>query len=143
MNETSNSLPRLRLTTADHERLRLLVDTAIQSQPRLRETLAPLQAELKRAEVLAQADIPSNVVIMGATVQIEDKESGTRSFTRSRPTAQKAASPSSRPSGWRSSASPKATASFGAPPAANANSTSAKSSNRPFHNCVTRPSSNL
>jgi len=76
MNETSNSLPRLRLTTADHERLRLLVDTAIQSQPRLRETLAPLQAELKRAEVLAQADIPSNVVIMGATVQIEDKESG-------------------------------------------------------------------
>jgi len=77
MNDTSNSsLPRLRLTTADHERLRLLVDTAIQSQPRLRETLAPLQAELKRAEVLAAADIPSNVVIMGATVQIEDKESG-------------------------------------------------------------------
>ncbi|KXU34172.1 hypothetical protein AXK12_07785 [Cephaloticoccus capnophilus] len=77
MNDTAtNSLPRLRLTTADHDRLRLLVDTAIQSQPRLRETLAPLQAELKRAEVLAPADIPSNVVIMGATVQIEDKESG-------------------------------------------------------------------
>jgi len=76
MNATPNSLPRLRLTTADHERLRLLVDTAIQSQPRLRETLAPLQAELKRAEVLAAADIPANVVVMGATVQIEDKESG-------------------------------------------------------------------
>jgi len=76
MNATPNSLPRLRLTTADHERLRLLVDAAIQSQPRLRETLAPLQAELKRAEVLAAADIPSNVVVMGATVQIEDRESG-------------------------------------------------------------------
>jgi len=76
MNATPHSLPRLRLTTADHERLRLLVDTAIQSQPRLRETLAPLKAELARAEVLAQADIPPNVVVMGATVQIEDKESG-------------------------------------------------------------------
>ncbi|KXU36430.1 hypothetical protein AXK11_04580 [Cephaloticoccus primus] len=72
----ASSLPRLRLTTADHERLRLLVDAAIQSQPRLREALQPLQAELKRAEVLAPADIPPNVVVMGATVQIEDKESG-------------------------------------------------------------------
>lgn len=70
------SLPILRITAADHERLRLLVDTMSKSQPRLREALQPLRAELERAEVLAPALLPRDVVVMGSQVEIEDCESG-------------------------------------------------------------------
>ncbi|MSU71450.1 MAG: hypothetical protein EXS43_03785 [Opitutus sp.] len=54
----------------------LLVDLVIASQPRLRETLQPLRAELERADVLpAEVMLPS-VVVMGSRVEIEDRESG-------------------------------------------------------------------
>lgn len=70
------SLPHLRITAADHERLRLLVDAVIRSQPRMRDTLLPLQTELGRAEVLAPELLPRDVVVMGSQVEVEDRESG-------------------------------------------------------------------
>jgi len=70
------TLPVLRISSADHQRLRLLVDAAGKSRPQLRVTLQPLLAELERAEVLPAALIPANVVVMGSRVEIEDRESG-------------------------------------------------------------------
>lgn len=66
----------LRISAADHERLRLLVNAMIQAQPRLRETLQPLRTELERAEVLPPGAMPPTVVVMGSKVEIEDRESG-------------------------------------------------------------------
>ena len=77
MKETTlTALPQLRLTATDHQRLRFLVEAMNQSQPRLRETLQPLRSELERAQVLAPGLMPRDVVVMGATVEIEDRESG-------------------------------------------------------------------
>lgn len=73
---TETILPVLRLSSADHQRLRLLVDTVIKSQPRLRATLEPLRAELERADVLPPELLPRTVVAMGSTVEVEDRESG-------------------------------------------------------------------
>jgi len=70
------TLPALRISSSDHERLRLLVATVIQSQPRLRETLEPLRIELERADVLPAGIIPGTVVVMGSKVEIEDRENG-------------------------------------------------------------------
>lgn len=72
----SSVLPALRISSADHQRLRLLVAAAIQSQPRLRGTLQPLQTELARAEVLPAVLVPPTVVVMGSRVEVEDRESG-------------------------------------------------------------------
>jgi regulator of nucleoside diphosphate kinase len=74
--DTSTALPSLRISASDHERLRLLVATVIQAQPRLRETLEPLRVELERAAVLPAEVIPPTVVVMGSRVEIEDRESG-------------------------------------------------------------------
>jgi regulator of nucleoside diphosphate kinase len=71
-----STLPSLRVSASDHERLRLLVSSAIQSQPRLREALEPLRSELERANVLPAEIIPPTVVVMGSTVEVEDRESG-------------------------------------------------------------------
>lgn len=78
MNTTPSTtvLPVLRISQSDHERLRLLVEMVMKSQPRMRETLQPLRAELERANVLPPASIPAGVVVMGSTVEIEDRESG-------------------------------------------------------------------
>lgn len=77
MKTTETSLlPTLRISSADHQRLRLLVDAAIQSQPRLRATLQPLQTELARAEVLPAVLVPPTVVVMGSRVEVEDRASG-------------------------------------------------------------------
>lgn len=76
MNPTTSTLPSLRITGKDHERLRLLVNTVIQSQPRLREKLEPLKLELERVDVLPAEVIPPTVVVMGSRVEIEDRESG-------------------------------------------------------------------
>lgn len=73
---TATLLPVLRISTSDHQRLRMLVDMVIKSQPRLRETLQPLSAELERAEVLPAEVIPPSVVVMGSRVEIEDRASG-------------------------------------------------------------------
>lgn len=70
-------LPHLRLSQADHERLRLLVDTVIKSQPKLRDTLEPLRIELGRADILPPGTIPGTVVVMGSRVEIEDLEDHT------------------------------------------------------------------
>lgn len=74
--QTQTALPQLRISSNDHQRLRLLVDAMIKSQPRLKETLQPLRTELERAQVLAPELMPRNVVIMGSTVEVEDRESG-------------------------------------------------------------------
>jgi len=70
----ATTLPVLRISSSDHQRLRFLVERVIESQPRLRETLQPLRAELERADVLPAEIIPGNVVVMGSTVEIEDRE---------------------------------------------------------------------
>lgn len=74
-NQTT-TLPALRISSSDHLRLRQLLDAAINSQPRQRETLQPLRTELDRAEVLPPEAMPSTVVVMGSKVGIEDRESG-------------------------------------------------------------------
>lgn len=74
--KTTTTLPTLRITANDRQRLRELVSSVIQSQPRLRETLQPLQTELERAEVLERWNIPATTVVMGSRVEIEDVESG-------------------------------------------------------------------
>jgi len=76
MNPTTSTLPNLRISGKDHERLRFLVNAVIQSQPRLREKLEPLKIELERADVLPAEVIPSTVVVMGSRVEIEARESG-------------------------------------------------------------------
>ncbi|MEY3773756.1 MAG: hypothetical protein RLZZ129_536 [Verrucomicrobiota bacterium] len=73
---TVTTLPLLRISTSDHLRLRMLVDMVIKSQPRLRATLEPLRAELERADVLPPELLPNTVVVMGSTVEVEDRESG-------------------------------------------------------------------
>ena len=73
---TLTVLPQLRISSNDHQRLRLLVDAMIKSQPRLKETLQPLRTELERAQVIAPELMPRDVVVMGSTVEVEDRESG-------------------------------------------------------------------
>ncbi len=73
---TGTTLPTLRISAADHERLRMLVDLMIKSQPRLRDTLQPLRTELARADVLPPEIMPRTVVGMGSKVEIADLESG-------------------------------------------------------------------
>lgn len=73
---TETTLPTLRLSTSDHQRLRMLVDMVIKAQPRLRETLQPLRTELERADVLPPEVMPRTVVVMGSKVEVEDLESG-------------------------------------------------------------------
>ncbi len=75
-NSTTTTLPQLRISAVDHERLRMLVSTAMESQPKMRATLEPLRLELERASVLAAGAIPPGVVVMGSRVEIEDRESG-------------------------------------------------------------------
>lgn len=72
----TTDIPALRISTVDHQRLRLLVETALGSQPRDRESLLALQHELGRANVMEPAAIPPDVVVMGSHVEIEDLESG-------------------------------------------------------------------
>jgi regulator of nucleoside diphosphate kinase len=77
MNETTiTSLPTLRISTSDHQRLQMLVDSMIQLQPKLRDTLQPLRTELARAEVLPAAAMPEEVIRMGSKVELEDLDNG-------------------------------------------------------------------
>ncbi|MBW7895230.1 MAG: nucleoside diphosphate kinase regulator [Opitutaceae bacterium] len=76
MKTNTTSLPTLRITASDRQRLRELVSSVIQSQPRLRETLQPLQVELERAEIMERWNIPATTVVMGSRVEIEDVENG-------------------------------------------------------------------
>ncbi|HUG12801.1 MAG TPA: nucleoside diphosphate kinase regulator [Opitutaceae bacterium] len=78
MNEinTTTTLPALRISRSDHERLRLLVEAMGNTRPQLRESLQPLKVELERAEVLAPADVPPHVVKMGSRIELEDRETG-------------------------------------------------------------------
>lgn len=78
MNQTNptTTLPALRISRPDHERLRLLVEAMGNTRPQLRESLLPLRRELERAEVLAPADVPPSVVKMGSRIEIEDRETG-------------------------------------------------------------------
>jgi regulator of nucleoside diphosphate kinase len=73
---TTTTLPVLRISRTDHERVRLLVEAMGNARPQLRESLQPLKRELERAEVLAPSDVPSNVVKMGSRIEIEDRETG-------------------------------------------------------------------
>jgi regulator of nucleoside diphosphate kinase len=72
------TLPALRLSTTDHQKLRLLVETAMRGNPRERTQWEPLQHELARAQVLPAAELPGDVVTMGSTVEIEDSATGER-----------------------------------------------------------------
>ncbi|MCC6415798.1 MAG: nucleoside diphosphate kinase regulator [Opitutaceae bacterium] len=76
MKTDTSTLPKLRIAQTDNERLRLLLDIVIKSQPQQRGTLQPLRDELERAEVLASDLMPTDVVVMGSRVEIEDCESG-------------------------------------------------------------------
>jgi len=77
MNSSSTAtLPALRISTHDHQRLRLLVEAALRSPSRATDTLRQLRAELERADVLPPERMPRDVVVMGSRVEIADLESG-------------------------------------------------------------------
>jgi regulator of nucleoside diphosphate kinase len=76
MNTTiETTLPTLRISTSDHQRLRMLVDMVIKAQPQMRGALQPLRTELERADVLPPEVLPRTVVVMGSKVEVEDLES--------------------------------------------------------------------
>lgn len=54
----------------------MLVDSVIQLQPKMRDTLQPLRTELARAEVLPSAAMPKEVIRMGSKVELEDLGNG-------------------------------------------------------------------
>ena len=63
---------------ADDDRVRLealLLHAAGQPTPR-EGYLAPLAGELRRAQVVARAELPPDVVTMGSTVRLRDLETG-------------------------------------------------------------------
>lgn len=77
MNETIiNTLPTLRLTESDHDGLRMLIDSLVPNNPRMKALLEPLSTELARAEVIPDALISDQVVRMGSSFQVEDLASG-------------------------------------------------------------------
>lgn len=72
----ATTLPALRISAHDHQRLRLLVEAALRTPSRATETLRQLRTELERADVLPPERMPRDVVVMGSHVEIVDLESG-------------------------------------------------------------------
>ncbi len=62
----------IQITQFDLERLQKLLVDAQATDYRKSEYLEKLQAEINRAQVVQQKDIPSDVVTMNSTVSIED-----------------------------------------------------------------------
>ena len=69
-------LPKIILTEQDSDRLTRLLEILPLSQ---REASSALEDELARAEVVAAADVPHDVVTMNSRVAFEDMETGKRS----------------------------------------------------------------
>lgn len=77
MNESPvTSLPTLRLSESDYDGIRMLIDSVLPGNPRLKEVLQPLVSELERAEILPDPLVPANVVRIGSTFQVKDLKSG-------------------------------------------------------------------
>jgi regulator of nucleoside diphosphate kinase len=71
-----SSLPEIILTTQDFDRLQRVVSAASSS------AAERLDAELARAQLVAQTDIPADVVTMNSDVVYEDAKSGERRVVR-------------------------------------------------------------
>jgi len=69
-------LPQIILTEQDSDRLTRLLEILPKAQ---REAIGALEDELARAEVVALADVPRDVVTMNSRVVFEDMETGRRS----------------------------------------------------------------
>lgn len=65
------------ITRPDHERLRKLIEIAREREGDAnRDYLNRLEEELERAEVVAQKDIPPDVITMRSTVSLKDVDTG-------------------------------------------------------------------
>lgn len=73
---TVTSLPTLRLSESDYDGIRMLIDSVLPGNPRLKQVLQPLISELQRAEILPEQLIPDQVVRIGSTFQVKDLKSG-------------------------------------------------------------------
>ena len=75
MKQSNNnySEPRITLTASDHAHLSGLARAAMRTMP---EAAANLIDELDRAQVLAEAGRPNDVVSMGCEVEFRDESSG-------------------------------------------------------------------
>jgi regulator of nucleoside diphosphate kinase len=69
-------LPQIILTEQDSDRLTRLLEILPHAQ---REAVGALEDELARAEVVASADVPCDVVTMNSRVVFEDMQTGRRS----------------------------------------------------------------
>lgn len=64
----------IHITSQDHQRLQRLLTTAENFDARNRGDLELLKEELNRAEVVAPTDVPSDVITMNSTAELEDLE---------------------------------------------------------------------
>jgi regulator of nucleoside diphosphate kinase len=69
---------RILVTEDDMDRLKSLVRTSRRSARRDQDHLAELDRELDRAEVVAAAEVPADVVTMHSVVRVRDLDSGVR-----------------------------------------------------------------
>lgn len=71
-----STAPEIVITTQDHDRLRQLISS--NSSPAAER----LDRELSRAELVAQTDVPPDVVTMNSDVTFEDLDTGQRRTVR-------------------------------------------------------------
>jgi regulator of nucleoside diphosphate kinase len=73
---------RIQVTDDDMDRLRGLVRASRQSTRRDQHHLDELERELDRAEVVAAADVPADVVTMHSVVRVRDLDNGASAVYR-------------------------------------------------------------
>ena len=73
---------KIQVTDDDMHRLRNLVRASRQSARRDQHHLAELERELDRAEVVAAADVPADVVTMHSVARVRDLETGASAIDR-------------------------------------------------------------
>jgi regulator of nucleoside diphosphate kinase len=74
----SRSVPQIIVSKADYERL---TDLASASMQRLPEVADELLAEMDRAKIVDEGDVPDDVVRMGSTVTFKSDDGQTRTMT--------------------------------------------------------------
>jgi regulator of nucleoside diphosphate kinase len=74
----SRSVPQIIVSKADYERL---TDLANASMQRLPDVADELLAEMDRAKIVEEGDVPADVVRMGSTVTFKSDDGQTRTMT--------------------------------------------------------------
>ncbi len=67
---------RIYISERDAKRIKALVDTAPRVDPRTREYMARLEAELNRAKIVPEDKLPHDVITLNSQVELEDLSDG-------------------------------------------------------------------